>query len=534
VLLVSLFALLLCILSGLAILGIGLQSGVRAYVAGEGLWSRAQKDATIDLASYLAAGKDADLERFGQHLRVPAGDREARETLESASPNLAVARQGFLEGRNHPDDIESLISLFGRFRSMPQLRHVLATWAEADNGIDELRLLSGRIHTRFTAGPLSEVERGGFGTELSQLNARLTLLEENFSAALGNIARWVHSLLVAAIVAIGLILTTIGGVAARQVAGLLSRKEVAQRASERRYRDLFERSAAGLYRTTPEGRLLECNSALARMLGYASREEVLKLTSSDFYFDRAERESFLKDLHDKRALVNCEVQLKRRCGTPLWGLLNERLISGEPPAEAVLEGSLIDITERKVAEEAIHHRASHDTLTELPNRTLFRDRLALAIHHGKRRTETISVMFVDLDYFKKVNDSLGHAGGDELLVQVANRLKSSVRAADTVARFGGDEFMLFLSRSRSPETGLDAVAGKILRVFSEPFKVQGHEIAVSASMGISHYPDDGTDVDTLVVNADKALYRAKELGRGNFQYFNGKKASGEQSGPHGT
>jgi len=523
VLLVSLFALLLCILSSLAILGIGLQSGVRAYVAGEGLWSRAQKDATIDLASYLAVGKDDDLKRFEEHLRVPAGDREARETLESSRPNIALAEHGLLQGRNHPDDIDALISLFRRFRSLPQIHHAIVTWAQADEAIDDLRSLSARIRTRLLVGPLPAVERDGFGLELQQLNARLTALEAEFSGTLGTVARHVHSILVAAIAGIGIILAGIGALATQHIAALLSRKEAAQRASERRYQDLFERSPAGLYRSTQQGKLLECNSALARLLGYASTEDVLKLSSSDLYLDLPEREAFLRHLHEKRALVNCEVRLKRQGGTPLWGLLNERVIDGEALDKAVLEGSLIDITERKVAEEASHHRASHDTLTELPNRTLFKDRLALAIHHGKRRTETISVMFVDLDYFKKVNDSLGHAAGDELLVQVANRLRSSVRAADTVARFGGDEFMLFLNRSRSPETGLDMVAGKILQAFSEPFVLQGHQIAVSASIGISHYPDDGTDVDTLVINADKALYRAKELGRGNFQYFNGKR-----------
>lgn len=518
-LLVSLFALLLCILSVLAILGIGLQSSVRAYVGGEGLWSKAEKDATIELAAYLASGKEDDFKRFEAFLRVQNGDRQARETLERGVPDRSVATHGFLEGRNHPDDIEGMIALFRRFRRVPELDHAIATWTEGDRLFERLRALGERVHARISNGQMSAAEHDAFWDELYQLNSRLTALEDEFSSTLGDAARRVHKLLIGAIVCIALILAGIGTLATQQVAATLSRNDAALRSSERRYRDLFERSPAGLYRTTVAGRLLECNSALARLLGYDSREEMLELSASDLYLDPGERASFLKHLLDEQVLENCEVRLKRRDGTSLWGLLYERLIPGPVPGEAVLEGSLIDITARKEAEQASQHQASHDALTELPNRALFKDRLAHAIHQGRRRSETLSIMFVDLDFFKRVNDSLGHAGGDELLIQVARRLRGLVRAEDTVARFGGDEFILFLSKSRSPLTGLDPVAAKILRVFSEPFAIQGHEIAVSASVGVSHYPDHGDDVDTLVANADKALYRAKELGRNNVQYF---------------
>ena len=519
VLLMSLFALLLCVLSVLCILGVGLQSSVRAYIGGEGLWSKAEKDAAIELAAYLSGGRKEDFQRFEDHLRVQRGDRQAREMLESTQPDLSVARQGFLDGRNHPADVDGMVALFRRFRSVPELDHAIAIWTEGDRVFEELRQLGERIHSRASAGQIPEAERTALEGELYALNSRLTTLEDDFSSTLGDAARRVNRLLIGAIVGIALVLAGIGTLATQQVTVILSRNEAAIRASERRYHDLFQRSPAGFYRTTVEGRVLECNSALARLLGYTSTEELLQLTLSDIYVDPREREAYVKQLLEKRNLENCEVRLRRRDGTELWGLLYETVLPGEGLSAEVLEGSLIDITGRKAAEQASQYRASHDALTELPNRALFKDRLAHSIHQGKRRNETLSVMFVDIDFFKRVNDSLGHAAGDELLIQVAHRLKALVRAEDTVARFGGDEFMLFLSRSRSPLTGLDPVAAKILHVFSEPFTVQGHQIAVSASMGVSHYPDDGTDVDTLVANADKALYRAKGLGRNNYQYF---------------
>ncbi len=517
--LVCLFAVLLFILSGLAILGIGLQSSVRAYVGGEGLWSKAEKDATISLAAYLDTTLEADYRDFEDHLLVQKGDRLARETLEQAAPDLALARGGLLGGRNHPDDVDSMMMLFRRFRWVPEMDHAIAVWAQGDRLIEELRALGERIHARVSGGPLSPEERNALRTDVSGLNVRLTILEDEFSSTLGDAARRVHKLLVGAIVAIALILAGIGMLATQQAAMLLSRNESALLASEQRYRDLFERSPAGLYRTTLDGKLLECNSALARLLGYDSTGELLQRSAADLYLDLADRKSFLEHLHDKRALVNCEVRLKRRGGAPLWGLLNERVIPGETPGEAVMEGSLIDITGRKEAEEATHHRASHDALTDLPNRALFRDRLALGIQQAQRRKETISVMFVDLDFFKRINDSLGHAAGDELLIQAAQRLKASLRAEDTVARMGGDEFMLFLSSSRPTTSAADKMAAKILGLFTEPFLVDGKPTTVSASIGISCYPDDGTDVDSLVASADKALYRAKQLGRNNFQHF---------------
>jgi diguanylate cyclase (GGDEF)-like protein/PAS domain S-box-containing protein len=520
VFLVSLFALLVCILSTLAILGIGLQSNVRAYVGGEGLWSKAEKDAIIDLTTYLASSNEQDYQRFEQHLHVPDGDRRAREELDRPNFDASTARHGFLDGRNHPDDVDGMIGFFRRFRTVPELSHAIATWANGDQLIHELRSLGDQIHSRVSADQAGAAERDAFRVRLDQLNDRLTTLEDDFSSTLGDAARRTHRLLVGAVVCIALVLVCVGALATRQVAVLLSRHEAALCSSERRYRDLFERSPAGLYRATLQGRLVECNPALAQLLGYASPAEVLQVSATDLYLDLPERESLLKHRHDQRMLVNCEVRLKRHGGTPLWGLLNERVIAGDAPDEALLEGTLIDITGRKQNEEASHHRASHDALTDLPNRVLLKDRLAHILVQGKRRSETVSVMFVDLDSFKEVNDGLGHAGGDELLVQVARRLKASVRGEDTVARFGGDEFILLMSSLRSPDTALETVAAKVLRAFSEPFQVQGQPIPVTASIGISHFPDDGTDVETLLAHADKALYRAKELGRNRFVYFN--------------
>ncbi len=186
-----------------------------------------------------------------------------------------------------------------------------------------------------------------------------------------------------------------------------------------------------------------------------------------------------------------------------------------------LTGRLIvlrDITERKRAEETIRQLAYHDSLTGLPNRRLFSDRLNLAMAHAHRSQQKLAVMLFDLDHFKEVNDTLGHSVGDKLLQAVGERLTSLLRKEDTVARMGGDEFMLLLPEIAGVEDA-DQVAQKVLEALRKPFVLNGHEIHISTSIGIALYPDDGEDVDALMKNADIAMYRAKDQGRDNYQCY---------------
>ncbi|HVR71666.1 MAG TPA: EAL domain-containing protein [Vicinamibacteria bacterium] len=176
------------------------------------------------------------------------------------------------------------------------------------------------------------------------------------------------------------------------------------------------------------------------------------------------------------------------------------------------------LAEVRMAEEKIKDLAYHDTLTALPNRLVFTDRLALAVNQAQRQGSRLAVLFLDLDHFKVINDSLGHSLGDLLLQQVAARLTGCLRAGDTVARLGGDEFTLLLPGVQGPAES-ERVAGKVLDTLREPFRLEGRELFVTASMGISLYPDDGEDTDTLVRNADAAMYRAKEQGRDSHRLY---------------
>lgn len=178
-----------------------------------------------------------------------------------------------------------------------------------------------------------------------------------------------------------------------------------------------------------------------------------------------------------------------------------------------------DVTERTQAEEQIRHLAYHDPLTELPNRLLFRDRLNVALSHALRQDGHLAVLFLDLDRFKVINDSLGHNTGDALLQAVAERVLEVVRESDTVARLGGDEFTVLLPTLRSQEDAV-SIARKILETIRAPFFIEGRELFVTTSIGVSIFPDDGEQADELIKNADTAMYQAKENGRNNIQSFN--------------
>ncbi|HVS33722.1 MAG TPA: EAL domain-containing protein [Thermoanaerobaculia bacterium] len=178
-------------------------------------------------------------------------------------------------------------------------------------------------------------------------------------------------------------------------------------------------------------------------------------------------------------------------------------------------GLIRDITERKTAEQQIEFQAYHDSLTALANRRLFQEHLTLALALAQRRSRLIAVLFLDLDHFKVVNDSLGHSVGDELLKIVGARLKSAVREGDTVARVGGDEFTIVLQDLQHKDDAV-IVAEKVLRTIAEPVDVSGHRLYVTTSIGITTFPDDGDDAETLIKNADNAMYRAKAEGRNTF------------------
>jgi diguanylate cyclase (GGDEF)-like protein/PAS domain S-box-containing protein len=185
---------------------------------------------------------------------------------------------------------------------------------------------------------------------------------------------------------------------------------------------------------------------------------------------------------------------------------------------ARIAGIAVDVTERKASEEHLVEMAYFDALTQLPNRTLFYDRLTQSLAHAKRNGWTLAVLFIDVDHFKRVNDTAGHQAGDELLREMAQRLSTCIRTEDTVARLSGDEFAMVLSRvGTAADAGL--VAEKMMKELSASVHAGEHKFSMSVSIGIAIYPTDGIDDDALMRNADAAMYCAKQQGRNNYQFY---------------
>ncbi|MCU1229033.1 MAG: Diguanylate cyclase [Acidobacteria bacterium] len=287
--------------------------------------------------------------------------------------------------------------------------------------------------------------------------------------------------------------------------------------AERRYQALFERNLAGVFRATVSGMLLECNEAFAKMFGYSTAREMARMLTRDLYYDPADRDEVIALLEARGELRNFERKFRRRDGQIVWALLNETLVHPQAGGDDILEGTIIDITARKLAEERMQYQAFHDSLTDLPNRFLLNDRLDIVLKQARRHGRSAAVMFLDLDHFKLINDTMAHTAGDELLRAVAERLTGCLRSDDTVARIGGDEFVFILAEV-DQGAGAAKVAQKILEAVRCPMTVAGRELYVTASIGIALYPNDGIDSDTLVKNADSAMYRAKELGRNMYQF----------------
>ncbi len=294
------------------------------------------------------------------------------------------------------------------------------------------------------------------------------------------------------------------------------RAQAALTASEERYRSLFERHVAGLFRTSVTGKIIDCNDAYARILGYESRWDLIGRDAFDLHQDAGERERTIADLREHASLSDHELCMRRRDGTPVWVSATTSLQSGVEDGPDFLEGSIVDITARKEAERQIFHLAYHDGLTGLPNRALLLDRLNAALLDAAERDGDLAVLFLDLDQFKRVNDTLGHSAGDRMLQQIASRLLRVAGRDETVARVGGDEFILLVPRFDDPRRAED-LAGRILRAVEEPMEINGRRLFVTTSIGISLFPTDGADAEALLTGADVAMYRAKERGRNGYQ-----------------
>jgi diguanylate cyclase (GGDEF)-like protein len=674
-----------------AVLSIELLSTIRAWVGGEGLYSKGQKNATYYLSQYALSHSEEDFRLYQAAIAFPLGDLKARLALQRRPSDLNAAYAGFLQGGSDPADIDSIITVFRLFGGVGPVRRAIDIWTEGDSYTSRVCALAALIHpTDGTEVPAAEQAR--IRTALHQINDELTPLAARFSSTLGDLARTTRSLLILALAlgtlitallcirvtrarvrernaqeqglarltelyaalsrtsqlisrvsnrsqlfdelcricvgTTGLMLAAVGMlkrdrsgiefVAAHgdqksylQTLELLSDKGVADH-SDGLHAPLYTRGSRvfdaadksrGVFPSEASFPLI-CQNEVVGVLCVFSQEkqyfkkdivelmEQLTMEASfalDSLHREAERRRQASVLADQNRVLNLiasgaelkailttlaefiEVQSegglcslvaqnaggKGVCvglspsmppgfdrtvaeGRTRLQLVSERPIVGStdqllgmlslykrPDAEprqpnsqligicANLAGIAIESCQ---AAERIRHLAHHDDLTGLPNRLLFNYQLPKALARAQRDGTSVGVLFLDLDRFKIINDTLGHDAGDMVLRQIAGHLRSCVRETDTLARVGGDEFTVLVEQLADTQY-LGTVAEKLLTAMASPLAIGGNVYQLSGSIGIAVYPEDGADGASLLKNADIAMYGAKASGRNNYQYY---------------
>lgn len=291
--------------------------------------------------------------------------------------------------------------------------------------------------------------------------------------------------------------------------------------SEEKYRSMVNQAPVGLARVDTRGHVMVSNDTLQAMLG-RTEEQLLDQALTDYCGepDCGKRlNALFVNVARKRVVDEVEIQLCGEGKGSIWVNISVAPLLRSGDSDGTLLVAVENITERKESANKIERMAYYDSLTHLPNRDLFVAELDRAMEKAKRLDVQMGLLFMDLDDFKAINDSLGHATGDRLLQVFAEEVQNMVRAGDLFARFGGDEFALLLPRIREAEDAC-IVAKKLLQRVERTFDVDGRQLYVGSSIGVAFFPQDGEDAETLLKNADVAMYRAKELGRHNFQLFN--------------
>ena len=287
--------------------------------------------------------------------------------------------------------------------------------------------------------------------------------------------------------------------------------------SELRFRRLSESGTIAIGYFDTDGRITDANDTFLSMIG-RTREDLL---TDGVRWDRLVPPEWMphmlkvaKAFKATGRITPYETEYIGPNGSRRWGLFGAAKLDGQPEGIAFI----VDITERKRLEEQIRHMANHDALTGLPNRRLFTELLHFELAEAHRNHKKVGLLFLDLDSFKEINDTLGHEAGDQLLGTVARRLKAAIRDSDAVARIGGDEFTILLGGIEHRED-ISVIARKILNSLNEKYVLAGRDIPIKASIGISVYPDDSEESDALVRHADSALYCVKKAGKNTFAYY---------------
>ena len=624
----------------------------RSYSEGESLWSKGQKRAMFSLLRYTETRAESDYYSYREAIAVPMGDQKARLELEKADPDFAAAWQGFIEGRNHPDDVPGLIMLFRRFRHIDFMAAVIALWTEGDRYIDELNVVAEELHTLIAAGKDTPQVLRTYRDRILEIDTRLTPLTDRFTRTLGDATRKTKTLLLIANLAAAGMLLPIGILLSRRMIRYRELAEQALKLSQERFNLAVTGSNDGLWDWNIVTGEMYYSPRFEELLGFRELEmgnsmdmlmsrvhaddraavdeafrnhlqngapfdiEMRLLTkSADYRWFRSRGQSVrgatgkairmagsITDMTDRRQAASDLFAEKERALVTLASIA-DGVVTTDPdgwveylnpiaeqlsgwttatarglPMQAILR--MVDETNRKLAPNPIEmvlreertveaastlllvrndgtevpimqsaapirsrsgeitgvvlvlhdvsrerqyvaklsYQASHDSLTGLINRGEFERRLGLALKSAAQLGRHHAVMYLDLDQFKVVNDTCGHAAGDQLMRQVSAVLQRRLREGDTLARLGGDEFGVLLENC-APDNALRIADGLRQTVTECHFAWETRSFNIGVSIGLVNVEDGLFTLNEVMSAADTACYMAKEKGRNRVQVY---------------
>lgn len=491
-------------------------SSVRAYVGGEGLWSKGHKDAIHFLTLYAGSGDAEHFRKFQVAVAIPLADRSARLALEQSPPDLGAAREGLIGGGNHPDDVAGMIRLFRYLGDVPYMATAIAHWRATDPSLEQLISLGAAVH-REHSGSGSEAGIEALKAQIYEVDRQLAPNALAFSRSLGEGSRSVKLLLaivnlLTAAVLIALIVWHTRNMLIQRI-----KFEVALEAEKERAQVTLASLGEAVIRTDAEGRLNYMNAAAERLTGCTMAEaQGAPLGSLFAIVDETSRETRpIEGSIGEGFALERHLLVRRDSTTVSVSIIGAPLHSEGRVSGAVLV--LHDLTSEQEFVARLSWQASHDALTGLANRREFESSLDAALGRLAGQGGQCSLMFLDLDQFKIVNDTCGHAAGDQLLKQTTELLKENLGDRDVLARLGGDEFAVLLIDCS------DHVASQIaerLRQAVEELRFAWNDrsFGISVSIGLAHITEETSAEETLRA-ADLACYIAKEKGRNRVQVY---------------
>ncbi|MEB0120458.1 EAL domain-containing protein [Pseudomonas sp. CCI1.2] len=498
-------------------------SAVRGYVAGESLWSKGQKDAIYYLNLYANGGDELSYLKYQEAIAIPQGGHDLRVALELPTPDLSAARAGLLQGGNHLDDAPSIIWLYLNFRHFRYLEKAIDLWKVGDGYLVQLDTVAQQMHRRMAQGVASVGEVSGWKSQINAINEGVTPAAKAFSDALGEGSRFILRLLLITNMATAVVLILLALLRTHKLLKQRHAFASALQQEKERAQVTLESIGDGVITTDVEGSITYMNPAAEQLTHWKSEQaQGLPLAALFSVLDENDqKDSFTLIEHILSGTLSGGSEHSRLIqrldgSTVSVALVGSAIQTGGKTSGTVLV--LHDMTQERQYIANLSWQATHDALTGLVNRREFEFRLEQALNNLSRQSGRHTLMFLDLDQFKLVNDTSGHAAGDELLRHICALLQQGLREGDTLARLGGDEFGILLKNC--PPDAAQKIAESLRQtVQSLHFVWKGRPFVTTVSIGLVNISQSPATLEGSLRAADMACYMAKEKGRNRVQVY---------------